>query len=196
MPKLFMLLIGATPPGRHTEQHDVFFAIGDSIKDVIPDVKAFWPEAKGKLHFDAWREVTRVNGFRVEVIEGERAESAARLFFINLGGYKQGEFEEFHYKMIVAAADKGEAVLLAKQTAFFRHTGFKGANSHIDDKYGVDVDDIYAIADILPVSVKNKYSIVVTPAADDLPEDEIHLGYFKLDAVDKWAMPSFPGEVK
>lgn len=187
MPKLFMLLIGATPPGRHTEQHDVFFAIGNTIKDIVPDVKAFWPEAKDKLHFDAWREVTHVNGFRVEITEGPREKTATRLFFINLGGYKRGEFEEFHYKMIVAATDKGEAVTQAKKTAFFRHTGFKGANSHIDDKYGVDVDDIYAIADILPASVKDRYSIVVTPADEGLPEDEIHLGYFKLDTVDKWA---------
>ena len=188
MPKLFMLLIGATPPGRHTEQHDVFFTIADSIKDVIPDVVAFWPEAKGKLHFDAWREVTIVNSFRIEVTEGSREETNARLFFINLGGYKKGEFEEFHYKMIVAATDKGHAVMQAKQTAFFRHTGFKGANAHIDDKYGVDVDDIYAIADILPASVKDRYNIVVSKSEEELPEDEIHLGYFKLDTVQKWAV--------
>lgn len=187
MPKLFMLLIGATPPGRHIEQHDVFFSIGETVKDVIPDVVAFWPEAKGKLHFDAWREVTAVNGFRVQVVEGEKMESPARLFFINLGGYKRDEFEEFHYKMIVAAADKGEAVKQSKQTAFFRHTGFKGANAHIDDKYGVDVDDIYAIADILPASAKKKYNLLVTPSGSGLAEDEIHLGYFKLDAVHKWA---------
>jgi hypothetical protein len=187
MPKLFMLLIGATPPGRHIEQHDVFFGIGEFLQDIIPDVVAFWPEAKGKLHVDAWREVRAVNGFRVEVMEGEKRESPARLFFINLGGYRRGEFEEFHYKMVVAATGKGEAVMQSKQTAFFRHTGFKGANAHIDDKYGVDVDDIYAIADILPASVKGKYSLLVTPDGNGLPEDEIHLGYFKLDAVHKWA---------
>lgn len=187
-----MLLIGATPPGRHIEQHDVFFGIGESVKDLIPDVVAFWSEAKGKLHFDAWREVNHVNGFRVQVVEGQKAESPARLFFINLGGYKRGEFEEFHYKMIVAAADKGEAIMQAKQTAFFRHTGFKGANAHIDDKYGVDVDDIYAITDILPDSIKNKYSLLVTPADEPLPEDEIHLGYFKLDAVHKWGFILMP----
>jgi hypothetical protein len=66
-----------------------------------------------------------------------------------------------------------------KKTAFFRHTGFKGANAHIDDKYGVDVDDAYEITDILPATAKEKYSIIVTPA-DSLIEDEMHLGYFKL----------------
>jgi hypothetical protein len=186
MPKLFMFLIGATPPGRNIEQHDIFFGIGDSVKDVIPDVISFWPEAKGKLHFDAWREVTSVNGFRVEVVEGRAANSPAKLFFINLGGYKQGEFEEFHYKMVVAARDKGEALNQAKSTAFFRHTGFKTAPSHVDDKYGVDVDDFFEIRDILPPGVKEKYSLSVAPS-EGLPDDEIHLGYFKLDLVAKWA---------
>ena len=38
MPKLYMLLIGATPPERNIEQHDVFFGIGEKIKDLIPEV--------------------------------------------------------------------------------------------------------------------------------------------------------------
>ena len=180
MPKLYMLLIGASPPERNIEQHDVFFGIGDSIKELIPDVLAFWP-GNNKLHFDAWREVTSVNGYKVEVIlkKENKQDSAFKLFFINLGGYKQNEFEEFHYKMVIASADKAEAINQSKQTAFFRHTGFKGATSHIDDKFGVDVDDIYEITDILPVGVKEKYSISVTPA-DSLTEDEVNLGYFKL----------------
>ena len=187
MPKLFMLLIGCTPRGRHIEQHDMYFGIGDHISDLIPDIINFWPEAKGDLHIDAWREVQLVNGFIVTVIEGESVEDTHKLFFINLGGYKQNEFEEFHYKMIVAATDKGEAVKMSKQTAFYKHTGFKGANSHIDDKYGIDVDDIYSISDILPSSSRTKYSISIQPANGESKEDEIHLGYFKIDNVEKWA---------
>ena len=180
MPKLFMLLIGATPPERNIEQHDVFFVIGETINELIPTVTAFWP-GNNKLHFDAWREVTCVNGYSVEIVSKDSSKeiSPFRLFFINLGGYKQNEFEEFHYKMIVAASNKGEAINLSKKTAFFLHTGFKGATAHIDDKYGVDVDDVYEIGDILPESAKKKYSIIVSPS-DSITEDEIHLGYFKL----------------
>lgn len=175
-----MLLIGASPPERNIEQHDVFFGIGDSIKDLIPDVLAFWP-GNNRLHLDAWREVTSVNGYKVNVIlkDENKQESAFKLFFINLGGYKQNEFEEFHYKMVIVAADKSEAVNLSKQTAFFRHTGFKGATAHVDDKFGVDVDDIYEISDILPAVVKEKYSLSVTPT-ESLAQDEMNLGYFKL----------------
>jgi hypothetical protein len=184
MPKLFMLLIGCKPAGRHTEQHDVYFGIGETIKDLIPGVIEFWPEAKGKLHFDAWREISQVNGYTVSIVPAGEKEIniPAKLFFINLGGYKQNEFEEFHYKMIIAADNKSEAINLSKKTAFFRHTGFKGADSHIDDKYGIDVDDIFEIKDILPEEIKQQYRVAAIPNENLLPEDEIHLGYFKLNS--------------
>lgn len=180
--KLFMLLIGCTPEGRNIEQHDIFFGIGKSVKDLLPGVINFWPEAKGKLHLDAWREVTNVNGFAITVVPAQQRNHTSKLFFINLGGYRKNEFEEFHYKMIVAAADKGEAVKQAKNTAFYKHTSFTGATSHIDDKYGVDVDDIFEIADILPAEMKKQYSLLITHAKEALPEDELHLGYFKLSS--------------
>ncbi len=179
MPKLFLFLIGSTPPDRNIEQHDVFFDIGESVKDLVPNVQAFWPGVK--LHFDAWREVTCVDGYRIEVVpkDDRNTISSAKLFFLNLGGYKPGEFEEYHYKMLVAAQDKTDAIIKAKETAFFRHTGFTGANSHIDDKYGVDVDDVYEITDILNKETKEKHRISVIPDSE-VKEDELHIGYFKL----------------
>lgn len=178
-----MLLLGCRPKGRHTEQHDVFFGIGTKPADLIPDMLQFWPEAKGVLHVDAWREVTQVNGYSVEVVEKKAlsfVNDSIKLFFINLGGYKPNEFDEFHYKLLVACADKGAAVAVAKKTAFYQHTGFKGATSHIDDKYGVDVDDMHEIRDILPALMKEKYQLVISPSSP-VKEDMLHLGYFKLD---------------
>jgi len=178
-----MVLLGCKPAGRHTEQHDVFFGIASELRDLIPDFKAFWPEAKGKLHIDGWREVREVDGYRLQLVPREEAFSQAiKLFFINLGGYKLGEFEEFHYKMLVAAATKAEAVQQAKQTAFFKHTGFKGGNAHIDDHYGVDVDDVVEIEEILPDAMRALYSLQMLPARA-VVEDQLHLGYFKLSTL-------------
>jgi hypothetical protein len=101
------------------------------------------------------------------------------LFFINLGGYKKDEFEEFHYKMVVAAAEKSTAIKAAKQTAFFKHTHFDGANSHIDDEYGIDVDDVYRIEEVLSPSTLAQYQIILTDTMAE-KQDELHLGYFKL----------------
>lgn len=177
--KLFMVLIGCRPRGRSIEQHDIFFGVAPALKDLIPSMIAFWPEAKGKIHVDAWREVRYVNGHKISVVPGaDKAASAAQLFFINLGGYKPGEFEEYHYKMLTAAPDISTAIQLSKKTAFFKHNGFKGARAHVDDKYGIDVDDIYAVQDMLPGSPQ--YSIVVE-SGHNVPDDELNIGYFKLD---------------
>ncbi|MGZ3846442.1 MAG: DUF1543 domain-containing protein, partial [Flavisolibacter sp.] len=161
-----MVLLGCKPAGRNTEQHDLFFGIGRSLSEVKKDMIDFWKEADGKIHIDGWREVQWVDEYKVEVVAKENSASPQqeRLFFINLGGYKQNEFEEFHYKLITVAADKGIAVQRAKQTAFYKHTGFEGAVSHIDDKYGVDVDDIYEIEDILPSHLKTQYSLRISQA--------------------------------
>ncbi len=177
-----MLLLGCKPQGRNTEQHDIFFAVGNELKDLVPAIVKSWPEAKGKLHIDAWREVTQVDGYAVSVIPrtSQVVTQTAQLFFINLGGYKQNDFEEYHYKMIVAATDKGVAIQRSKETAFYKHTGFKGATSHVDDKYGIDVDDLYEITDILPEEIKENFTIQLLPATE-VKEDIINLGYFKLD---------------
>ena len=178
-----MLMLGCTPKGRHTEQHDVYFTVAHTIRDTVPGIIQFWPEAEGKIHIDAWREVTRIDDFRVEVVLREdrsaEPESDYKLFFINLGGYKEDEFDEFHYKLLIAAPDKSAAIQQAKQTAFYKHTRFKGAESHIDDKFGVDVDDIYEIADILPAELKESYRIRLT-SGSTAGKDKVHLGYFKL----------------
>ncbi len=180
---LYMLLLGCTPKGRHIEQHDIFFGIATSVRALVPAIIDFWPEAKGDIHIDAYREVNNVDG-NIITIRRKDATTApvtanSKLFFINLGGYKQNEFEEFHYKMIVAATDKGKAIQQAKQTAFYKHTGFKGAESHVDDKYGIDVDDIYAIEDILPAGDKEQYIIEIT-ASPGAEEDKMNLGYYML----------------
>ena len=182
-PKLFMLMLGCRPPGRNTEQHDMFFGIGDSLKDLVPAIKAFWPEAKGNLHIDAWREVMQVGGYSITVIpkaEGSAAETESdKLFFLNLGGYKPGEFDEFHYKLLVVAKDQAGAIKQAQKTAFYKHTGFKGAASHIDDKFGVDVDEVHLVKDILSEELKQRYSLQLIPTGNAV-EDELHLGYFVL----------------
>nr|WP_121269723.1 DUF1543 domain-containing protein [Pedobacter schmidteae] len=182
--KLFMILLGCKPPGRHTEQHDIFFAIGESIAAIKNEIIDFWPEANGKIHIDAWREVNMVEGHAVKVVPVAEAVTvnSNKLFFINLGGYKEGEFDELHYKMLIVAGSMAEASRQAKETAFYKHMGFAGAVSHIDDKYGVDVDDIYEIADVLPVSMKQKFRIQIDQSAN-ATHDLLHLGYLPLSKV-------------
>jgi len=179
--KLFMIMLGATPEGRFTEQHDIFFGIADSLKALVPSMNAFWPEAKGKIHIDAWREVTVVEHYAINIVEKSYATtSAEKLFFINLGGYKENEFEEYHYKLLSIGSSLAEASKKAKATAFYKHVGFKGAASHIDDKFGIDVDDIYNVEDMLPIVFKEKYGLIFSKK-ENLTEDILHIGYLKID---------------
>jgi hypothetical protein len=180
-PKLYMVLLGCTPKGRHTEQHDIFFGIGNSLADLKPSMQQFWRGTQ--LHIDAWREVTNVDGFAIKIAahNGNKESRQNNLFFLNLGGYKKNEFEEFHYKMLTLAASKGDAVKVALKTAFYKHTNLPGpGTSHIDNRFGVDVDDIFAIKDILPAEMKEQFSIQIsnTPV-NNLAADELHLGYLK-----------------
>jgi hypothetical protein len=183
--KLYMVLLGCKPKGRYTEQHDIFFGIGNSLKDLVPDIISSWPEAP-RIHIDAWREVTETDGNAIHVIPKEKSKKGEplsdKLFFLNLGGYKKDSFEEYHYKMLVVGKEKSIAIRKAKESAFYKHTGFTGADSHIDDKYGVDVDDLYEIEDILPGHIKEKYCLQITPTAIGL-KDEWYLGYTKLSSL-------------
>jgi hypothetical protein len=183
--KLYMIMLGCTPEGRYTEQHDIFFGIGKTLKELTPQMKAFWPEAKGKIHIDAWREVTIVDNFAIEIVTKKTVTEPVQdnLFFINLGGYKENEFEEYHYKMLTIAENLSSASKNAKTTTFYKHCGFKGATSHIDDKYGIDVDDIYNVADILSEHYKESYSLKISKVTTFYKEDSLHIGYLKLDKI-------------
>jgi len=182
LPKLYMLLLGSKAPSRNVEQHDYFFGIATSLKELVPQIKDFWPEAGKSIHIDGWREVNTVNGFDIKVLPKEEVllPAADHLFFINLGGYQSNKLEEQHYTILTVKENRTLAVQDAKKTVFFKTNSVKGANSHIDEKYGIDVDDIYQVEDILNAGLKEKYQIDIQPGSG-LPEDEIHLGYFKLD---------------
>lgn len=185
--ELYFFVIGCRPQGRNTEQHDVFLTVAESPAQTEDQLINFWPEANGKFHIDSWRKITRVNGHRIEVVLKEEKTSGQNplsLFFLNLGGYKPNDMEEYHYKEFVVAKDKSEAIALSKQSAFYKHTGFKGAESHIDDKFGIDVDDIYSIEELLPEEIKSKFSISISPT-DQTEKDEFHVGYLTIEKLMK-----------
>jgi hypothetical protein len=182
--KLFMVLLGANPKGRIVEQHDYFFGIANSLKQMVPSIRDFWPEAGNTIHVDGWREVNMVDGFAIKVVSRTAKDilSPQRLFFINLGGYQTGKLEEQHYIMLTVQGDRLPAIKESMKTVFYKANSAKGAHAHIDEKFGVDVDDVYRIEDVLTADLKEKYHILITPASG-LQEDPIHLGYFKLDKI-------------
>lgn len=179
--KLFYVIIGATPKGRNTEQHDIFFGIAENLRDLIPEMKAFWPETKGKMHVDAFQEVRFVDGFEIKIVERKNiSEEENYLFFINLGGYKRGTFDELHQKYLMADVSLSKIIRRVKKTNFYKEMSFPGGESHIDDKYGVDIDDIYKVDDLLSDLNREKYQIILDKSDVENQENRTEIGYFKL----------------
>ncbi len=172
--KLFMAVLGCRPGGRLIEQHDVFFGVADAMAGLVPQIKASWPDA-GKIHIDSWREVTAVSGFSIE-IKTEPANGELQLYFINMGGYKPDDPDEYHHKILVVAPSMSDAVKQAKQTHFYKNAGFAGAVSHIDDKFGIEVDELYRVDQILHGNPKHLH---ITPNAL-ATADVLHIGYLPL----------------
>lgn len=185
--KLFMVLLGSKAPQRNVEQHDFFFGIAPDLHTLIPRMQAFWHEAGNTLHIDGWREITCVEDYKIVIhqkpslpVSGDK-----RLFFVNMGGYTSGKLEEQHYTLLTIQADRKSTIKTATSTEFFKESSIKAIKSaaaHIDEKYGIDVDEVYKIEDLLTEEDKNLYHIALLPDTDAQP-DTIHLGYLKLDKV-------------
>ena len=188
--KLYFLILGCTVKGRLIEQHDVFFGIGSSLSQLVPKIKEFWPDANKDIHIDVWREVTFVDNFSIAIVPKNKILepdlNSPKLFFLNIGGYKQNEFEEYHYKMLTIADTIADAIKKSKKSVFYKHFGFKGAVSHIDEKYGIDVDDLHNVSDILSPADRELYSIKIDVCTEIfVQQDEFHIGYLKLNKIPK-----------
>lgn len=181
--KLFYIILGATPNGRNIEQHDVFFGIAESLKDLVSDIKKFWQEAEGKIHLDGYQEVKFVDGYEVKIVPKTNFKQEQQLFFINLGGYKKGFFEEFHQQHLMVGESMADVIKKVKKTEFYLTMGFESAVSHIDDKHGVDIDDIFNVNDILPEEMKEKYSIILEKTEETNQANFSKVGYLKLDKI-------------
>lgn len=185
---LYMAQLGGRPKGRLIEQHDIFFGVANHVSELVEDINQHWPEVKNKWHIDSYRAITKIDGYAIKLVESDEQVSKdadLKLFFINLGGYQQGSFEEFHYKLLIVAASQAEAIKQAKQSEFYKQFTFKDdaspfdAASHIDDKFEVDIDDIYNVNDLL-----SNVQLLIEPIVDadgvDIKEDKEHVGYLSI----------------
>jgi len=176
--KLFYIILGATPQGRNIEQHDVFFGISENLESLIPEMKNFWKDTR--IHIDCYQEVKFADGYEVKIIEKNLDKSGDQLFFINLGGYQPGHFEEFHEQHLMVGKSMSEVIKRVKQTEFYKTMGFENAVSHVDDKHGVDIDDIFNVNDLLSEETKEKYSIILEKSNAVHQQNIMKIGYLKI----------------
>ena len=186
---LYMVQLGGRPKGRLIEQHEIFFGVANQVNELIVDINNHWSEVKNKWHIDSYRAITRVDNYTIRLVESsQQVENTndLKLFFINLGGYQQGSFEEFHYKLLIVADSQADAIKKAKQSEFYKQFTYKdkespfNAASHIDDKFEVDIDDIYNVNGLIP-----NVRLLIEPITNDNNEfantdDKEYVGYLSI----------------
>jgi Domain of Unknown Function (DUF1543) len=138
--KLFAVYLGGRAPKCNTELHDVVFVVGTSIEATYEQLMDKWFGDPLSLHIDSWLELGQVDGYRV-VLGPDPAAQIEKLFFINLGAYRPGEFTELHACAFLVARDEQEVKRRAKAELL------QGTISvHTDDLF--DVDDCLVIAQV------------------------------------------------
>ena len=133
MTKLFAVTLGGRAPKCNTELHDVVFVTGQRIEDTYGQLLALWFGLPKGLHLDSWIELDIVDGYRINLTES-RAEQPERLYFANLGAYRDGEFAEIHANKFLVA----DGIRTAKQRAKAELLAGWPGRVHTDDLYEVD----------------------------------------------------------
>lgn len=150
MPRLFAVLLGGhCAPRSNTELHDVVFAAGETIEDTFGDLCELWFGTLPGLHVDSWIALDVVDGHRV-TLQPEKPAGDRKLYFINLGGYRPGEFAELHARSFLVAADEAEVKRRAKAV-------------WSDGLESVHTDDLYEVDDCLEIGEVSGWHVALAP---------------------------------
>lgn len=171
--RLIACVLGGTAPGAKTELHDVAFAVGPSLEAVHDQLLDSWFGSARGLHVDAWAFLDSVEGYHVRLAR-EPADNGLGLYFINIGGYRAGEFAEQHAWAFFGGTGKADVKARAKQ-------------SLLAGREQIHKDDLHDIDDCIRVDDVGGWHIHLEPDAAAGPP-EVTNGYFPLPkrTVDAW----------
>ena len=114
--KLFAVCIGGNHPRANIEQHDMRFAVGETLDAIVPQLRAAWWGTPKSFHIDGYAELTEVDGWQVDVVQGARPANPVRsVWFVNVGGYTPELFGEQHNYVFVAGEDKAKVWTRARE---------------------------------------------------------------------------------
>jgi hypothetical protein len=136
--RLFAVYLGGRAPKANTELHDVVFVTGAVIEDTYTQLLEKWFGDPVGLHLDSWLELDVVDGYRITLSDAPVA-GEQKLFFVNLGAYRDGAFTELH----AIGFHVAPSVLDAKKRALAAHFSEGVLQKHKDDLH--DVDDCIAL---------------------------------------------------
>ncbi len=163
---LFAVLLGGRPRDATIEQHNMFFGVGESLEALYPAIKQFWKSAP-KIHVDAYMILDHIGEYEIMPIKKETVSAAAsedsgdqKLFFVNLGGYREGVFDELHKKLFIVAPDESAAKAEAKTNPFYGEGIQRGkAGPHVDDIELLDDLEHHAPIEVNTLLASEGYAI-------------------------------------
>lgn len=139
--KLFAVVLGGAAPKSNTELHDVVFAIGEDIESCYFQLLAKWFGLAETMHIDSYLHLDVVDGFKIHLKQEKSLDRNNRLYYINLGAYKAGDFMEHHANTFLVGRLATDIKKRAKDKML------KGYDEvHKDDLY--EVDDMIAIEEL------------------------------------------------
>jgi hypothetical protein len=171
-PHLFAIMLGGRAPGCHIELHDVVFVTGESFDALKPELRRHWFGDPDQVHVDAWTRLDSVAGHRIN-LRPEPARNPLKLWFINIGGYADGEFAEQHAYAFIAATSKTEAKQRAREGL-------------LPGRREWHKDDLFDIDDCLTIDCVDGWHIELEPDPD-ASDPGIRNGYFPLPKANRKA---------
>jgi hypothetical protein len=139
--ELYAVVLGGRAKKSNTELHDVVFAAGETIENCYFQLLEKWFGLADKMHIDSYMVLDVVDGYEISLQEKKSENLDKKLFFINLGAYKEGDFMEHHANTFLVGKLATEIKKRAKEKLL---NGFDEV--HKDDLY--EVDDMIAIEEL------------------------------------------------
>jgi len=151
--RLFAVYLGGRAAKGNTELHDVVFATGPTIEDTYEQLLDKWFGMPKGLHLDSWMELDIVDGYKISLSQ-EKSTGGKKLFFVNLGAYKDNEFAEIHANIFLVADAAPEAKRRAKAELLKNWPS------------AVHTDDLYEVDSCIELGKVNSFHIALMPTEE------------------------------
>lgn len=160
--KLFAVYLGGKADGCNIELHDVVFVVGTNIEETYPLIAKKWfGDLKG-LHIDSYIQLQNIDGYKIELSQDSPLnEGSKKLFFVNFGAYKPGEFTEHHQCAFYVADSSADALSKARLELCLGLQTIHKDDVVILDQVSNPLE--YDVDDVLEIDEVDSYYISLTP---------------------------------
>jgi hypothetical protein len=159
----------------------VVFVVGSSIEETYPLLAKKWFGNLQGFHIDSYIELQNIDGYQIELSQDlPKENSLNKLYFINLGAYKPGEFTEYHQSAFYVADSSPDAVRRAKSELCQGLQTIHKDDVVLLDRVSHPVD--FDVDDVLELQEVDSYNIFLSPTTSIEQMTPVS-AYIKLDSL-------------